>query len=44
MKRALVLLALASVARAHALADAPQPKKLTVAFTGDNGGEIAPCG
>jgi len=39
--------------RAHVLAmallpalalAAPAPKKLTVAFTGDNGGEIAPCG
>lgn len=22
----------------------PAPKKLTLAFSGDNGGEIAPCG
>jgi len=28
---------------APALAGA-QPKKLTLLFTGDNGGEIAPCG
>lgn len=27
-----------------ALALAAEPKKLTLVFSGDNGGEIAPCG
>ena len=43
MKRALWWLLLAP-ALALAAAPAPAPKKLTLVFTGDNGGEIAPCG
>lgn len=35
------LLALALVA---GLPAAAAPRELTVAFTGDNGGEVAPCG
>ena len=40
MTRAMSLLVLLP---AVALA-APAPKKLTLVFNGDNGGEIAPCG
>ena len=40
MRRALSLLAVLPVV---ALA-APAPKKFTLVFQGDNGGEIAPCG
>ena len=40
MTRAIPLLLLVP---AIALA-APAPKKLTLVFNGDNGGEIAPCG
>ena len=43
MKRATWLLWLVP-ALALAAGPAPALKKLTLVFTGDNGGEIAPCG
>jgi hypothetical protein len=41
--RAISLLALVVPALALA-AGAPGPRKLTLVISGDNGGEIAPCG
>ncbi|HEY8207741.1 MAG TPA: hypothetical protein VIG99_09690 [Myxococcaceae bacterium] len=44
MNRARSILLLLAPAIALTTAAAPAPKKLTLAFSGDNGGEIAPCG
>ena len=42
MKSAVLCLALTLASLSHAAS--PGEKKLVVLFTGDNGGEIAPCG